>query len=237
VKSHAALEAETFDATADGYDAALQRGIAISGESKEYFARERVRWLSRRLAERAARPRTVLDFGCGDGTAAEHLLSIPGVQNLVGVDTSSRLLNIARARSDESRTRFEELEAAPYEPFADLAFCNGVFHHIQPSQRLEALGYINRALRPGGYFALWENNPWSPAARYVMSRIPFDRGAQMISPPAARQLLREAGFDVVKTDWLFIFPRMLRVLRPLEAHLVRAPLGAQYLVLCVKPAS
>jgi hypothetical protein len=26
-------------------------------------------------------------------------------------------------------------------------------------------------MRPGGVVALWENNPWNPATRYVMGRI------------------------------------------------------------------
>ena len=37
------------------------------------------------------------------------------------------------------------------------------------------------ALRPGGLFAFWENNPWNPGTRLVMSRIPFDRDAITLS--------------------------------------------------------
>ena len=105
-----------------------------------------------------------------------------------------------------------------YEPKGqvDIAFCNGVFHHIQPSERADAFDFVSKALRPGGLFAFWENNPWNPATRFVMSRIPFDRGAITISPPEARHLLRKAGFEIVRSDYLFFFPRILRWLRPLE---------------------
>jgi len=48
-------------------------------------------------------------------------------------------------------------------------------------------------------------------------------------------LLRAGGFDVLRTDFLFYFPRVLRLLRGLERLLVRLPLGAQYQVLCRKP--
>ena len=48
--------------------------------------------------------------------------------------------------------------------------------------------------------------------------------------------VRAQGFRVLRTDYLFIFPASLRVLRPLEAMARRAPLGAQYQVLCAKPA-
>jgi hypothetical protein len=67
-----------------------------------------------------------------------------------------------------------------------------------------------------------------------MSRIPFDRGAVTISAPGARHLLRQAGFQIVRTDHLFFFPRILRRLRPLEKRLAFVPLGAQYLVLARK---
>ena len=74
----------------------------------------------------------------------------------------------------------------------DLAYCNGVFHHIPPAQRAEALALVNRALRAGGLFSFWENSPWSLATRYVMSRCAFDRDAIMLTPPEARSLLRKS---------------------------------------------
>jgi SAM-dependent methyltransferase len=117
----------------------------------------------------------------------------------------------------------------------DLAFCNGVFHHIPPDKRAAALAYVYRSLRPGGLFAFWENNPWNPGTRYVMSRIPFDRDAITLTPAEARRLLRSGGFDILQTDFLFIFPRALRWLRGLEPLMSRLPLGAQYQVICRKP--
>jgi SAM-dependent methyltransferase len=115
-----------------------------------------------------------------------------------------------------------------------LAYCNGVFHHIESERRADALSYLHRSLSPGGYFAFWENNPWNPGTRLVMRRIPFDRDAQLLSPPAARTLLARAGFEILSTDFLFIFPRALAELRPLEAALSRVPAGGQYMVLARK---
>lgn len=68
-----------------------------------------------------------------------------------------------------------------------------------------------------------------------MSRIPFDRDAITLAAPEARRLLRAAGFDILRTDFLFIFPRMLRWSRGIEPLISRLPLGAQYQVLCRKP--
>ena len=39
-----------FDEFAEDYDKALEEGIAVSGEHKEYFAQGRVNWLGRCLA-------------------------------------------------------------------------------------------------------------------------------------------------------------------------------------------
>jgi SAM-dependent methyltransferase len=118
----------------------------------------------------------------------------------------------------------------------DLAFCNGVFHHIPPAERAGALRWIRRVLRPGGVFALWENNPWNPGTRYIMSRVPFDRDAITITPPEARAMLRQEGFELLRTDFLFVFPAFLRWLRPIERLLIAMPVGGQYLVLARKPA-
>jgi hypothetical protein len=57
-----------------------------------------------------------------------------------------------------------------------------------------------------------------------MSRIPFDRDAVPLSPPQARSLLRDGGFEVLQTSFAFIFPRMLSALRPLEPRVSCLPL-------------
>jgi len=117
----------------------------------------------------------------------------------------------------------------------DLAFCNGVFHHIPLSERADAVNHVLRSLKPGGIFALWENNPWNPGTRYVMSKIPFDRDAITLAPPNARKLLHDGGFEILQTDFQFFFPRPLCWFRGLEPLLAKIPLGAQYQVLARKP--
>jgi hypothetical protein len=67
-----------------------------------------------------------------------------------------------------------------------------------------------------------------------MSRCVFDRDAILLTPPEARALLRESGFQVLRTDFRFIFPRALRALRKFEDLVHRVPLGTQYQVLCRK---
>lgn len=67
-----------------------------------------------------------------------------------------------------------------------------------------------------------------------MSRCEFDRDAIMLTPPEARKLLRSGGFEILRTDFRFIFPRALRALRMIEDFVYRLPLGTQYQILCRK---
>lgn len=225
-----------FDSYARDYDCELNRGLALTGENKEYFARGRVAKIRAVLDYLGVSPRFLMDFGCGTGSTVPLLMDAWKGSSVIAVDPSAASLRVARAAHGNPRVRFEL--TSEYKPIADrdLVYCNGVFHHIPPAQRHAALDYISATLRPGGIFALCENNPWNPGTRYVMRRIPFDRDAIPLSPPEARRLLRAACFDIVRTDALFVFPHQLSWLRPMEPALTWLPIGGQYIVFCQKTA-
>jgi len=231
-------EAE-FDRYADEYDAALAQGLSVSGEDKNYFAQGRIAFLASCLPQAQNHgeepPRSVLDFGCGTGSATPFFFALLPIKSLLGVDVSARSLAVARRAFGGARAQFLLPGELPRSLAVDLAFCNGVFHHIPLGERAAAVETVYQALRPAGLFAFWENNPWNPGTRYVMDRCPFDGDAVTLTPPEARGLLRAGGFQVLRTDFLFLFPRRLCRLRPLEARVSRLPLGAQYQVLCRKP--
>jgi SAM-dependent methyltransferase len=177
---------------------------------------------------------SLLDFGCGDGATTPLLLQGLKAISAVGVDVSAKSLEIARKRHSCERIRYESIGEFQSPGQMDLAYCNGVFHHILPAQRTAALAMVHRALRGGGFFSFWENNPWSLATRYVMSRCAFDHDAILLSPLGARAMLRDGGFEILRTDFRFIFPRALRAFRKIEDIVFRAPLGTQYQILCRK---
>ena len=166
---------KTFDIYADDYDVALAHGISVSGEKKDYFAQRRIEWLRDCLKFVSAPVTTLMDFGCGTGSSARLFFDILGVENFVGTDQSPKSLEIAQREHESERAQFFLFDE--YQPCSqfDLVFCNGVFHHISPKDCAPAVEYILQSLRPGGWFAFWENNPWNPGTRYVMRRIPFDR--------------------------------------------------------------
>ncbi len=170
-----------FDVYADDYDVALARGISVSGEQKDYFAQRRIEWLRDCLQPLSAPVTRLMDFGCGTGSSSPLFFDLLGVEDFVGTDQSPKSLDVARRQHGSERAHFFLFDE--YQPRGqfDVVFCNGVFHHIPPLDRAPAIDYVLRSLRAGGLFAFWENNPWNPGTRYVMSRIPFDRDAITLS--------------------------------------------------------
>ena len=225
--------AAEFDRYADAYDGTLDRALSVTGDDSAHFARARVTWLRRRLARRKLRPRIVLDYGCGVGASTPHFFEVLGAERVIGVDVSERSLATATRTWGSDRAVFRSI-ADPITEEVDLAFTNGVFHHIPLADREDAVRFVQRTLRPGGVFAFWENNPWNPGTQLVMARCEFDKDAIKITPPSARRLLKSGGFHVLETTFCFIFPSALAALRPLEPLVATLPIGGQYLVLACK---
>lgn len=230
-----------FDDYVDDYEDACQQGLRLSGESSGYFvagrARHTAEWLRRQEVGDGPPICRVADFGCGAGHASPHLRGHFPRASIVGLDVSARSIDRANRLYAGAGFSFEVTSRFRPEGNCDLVYCNGVFHHIPPDERIRWFEFVRALLAPGGYFVFWENNPWNPGTRVVMRRIEFDRDAIPIAPPEARKLLNRAGFSVLGTRFHFYFPRLLAWLRFLEAFAVHVPLGAQYCVLARKPLS
>jgi SAM-dependent methyltransferase len=218
-----------FDAHAHNYQEVLNRGLSVSGERGDFFLEGRVNWLKSRLDRLGVQVGKVLDYGCGTGGAAPVLRRILGARSVLGIDPSAAEIAVAR-RNHPQDTFCLTREFTPSADY-DLVYCNGVFHHIPLAQRREVVRNIHASLRPGGLFALWENNPWNPGTRWIMSRIPFDRDAITLTGPETCRMLRVGGFEIMQHDFLFVFPKAFRALRGLEPYLAVLPIGAQYLAL------
>ena len=227
------MSEELFDLS-EQYDEMLRMGVSLSGEDPAYFMRGRIDDLAARLPS-GWKANRILDFGCGTGESSAYLAAkFPGAC-VVGVDTSASAVGLAEKRHGTDHIQFSPMEQLPNEPPFQLCYVNGVFHHIEPLRRLEAVQSVFNALSLGGYFALFENNPWNLGTRMVMSRIPFDRDAQTLSYLATQKLVKAGGFRLANASrFLFYFPRSLGMLRGLETFLREVPLGAQYYVLGVK---
>jgi SAM-dependent methyltransferase len=222
---------QLFDRAAE-YEAMLNQGIGLSGEGQEFFITGRIHDMRSQVPPR---PRRILDFGCGTGKSCAQLAdAFPG-STVVGADLSEEALKHAKTSFGSNRVLFVNIADLPQTERYDLCYINGVFHHILPNERQETLTMLRELLSPGGHLALFENNPWNPGTRMVMRRIPFDRDAIPLSYLETRRRVKEAGFQVHGTRFLFYMPKALAPLRFIEPLFVSVPLGAQYYVLASAP--
>lgn len=223
-----------FDKSAHEYETLFQPWLRIAGASREYFARSRLSWLSYVLREQDITPKRVMDFGCGTGMSLSLLANILSAEQVIGLDPSEE--SLAVARESIGSKPWQLATPANYLPQQDLdvVFCNGVFHHIPETEQAAAINYVYRCLRPGGLFAMWENNPWNPIHAFAMKHSEIDENAVPLPPPASRRLIRSESFELIRTDYLFFFPGYFSWLHPLEKWLIKVPLGAQYQVLARK---
>jgi SAM-dependent methyltransferase len=226
---------EEFDHLADNYEQNISPWMRITGESIEFYAQSRIKWVAKELKKRDCMPHGILDFGCGVGLATPFLLEEFGSDcTVIGVDVSLDSLKVATSNYASRNVSFQSLDSYVPNQQVDLIYCNGVFHHIPLNERGRAIQFIHDSLRPGGFFALWENNPWNPIVKYNMSHAEIDRNAIPIIPPNAKNNVLTSGFELLMLRYCFVFPKFLKFLRFLEAPLSQIPIGAQYVLLSRK---
>lgn len=221
-----------FDAHAADYTDTVQRAIAASGESVQFFADLKVELMARSLG--AVEPDQILDFGCGIGNTTRSLAARFAGATVTGFDVSPESIAVARRMSEERggpRYTACQGDALPFgDAVFDAAFTSCVFHHISPADRLHWARELRRVLEPGAPLFLFEHNPWNPLTVRVVKSIPFDEGVVLLRPGDTTRLLEAAGFSASKPRYYFFFPAGLCALRPLERWLRRIPMGAQYYV-------
>lgn len=193
-----AEEADRFDTSVGGYREAFRAAAAVPAGA------------------------LVLDVGCGAGQTTRDAVR-DGAASALGVDLSSRMIELARDRARQeglpgARFRQADAQVHPFpEASVDLAISRtGTMFFGDPAA---AFGNVARAVRPGGRFVqlVWgplQANEWLPAlaaaltaGRGLPMRPPDGPGPFSLSEPGRVQdLLAAAGF----TD--------------AQAELVRAPL-------------
>ncbi len=124
-------------ATEDGLRARASIYEAISGPDARELAFEAVR---------EAAPRRVLEVGCGWGEFAERLEADLGL-DVVAVDLSPRMVELARERGVDARTG--DVQDLPFEDASfDVAVANWMLYHVPDLER--GLSELARVLRQGG---------------------------------------------------------------------------------------
>jgi len=103
---------------------------------------------------RRARPRRVLELGCGDGVNAVFLAGRGCMVTAVDLSPTAVRMAEQKARAVGASVRVLEADLFelpdPPEPF-DLVFDRGTFHHVPIFRSREYVDLVARALVPGGH--------------------------------------------------------------------------------------
>jgi SAM-dependent methyltransferase len=222
--------ASEFDQYARDYEAMQKDPLRHSFSKDGTFFFER-KWLLIRsyLASqgRGLSSMSWLDIGCGKGELLR--LGRPEVASIAGCDVSTAMLDLCPDIPSRPMTAPERL------PFPDQSFdlltavC--VYHHVAPDGRAALTREAARVLRRDGVLAVIEHNPLNPATRLIVSRLPMDRNAILLSAKETRRLFDDAGLRNLDTAYFLYLPeKPFRMFPVLETALKRIPLGGQYAV-------
>ncbi|WP_308209427.1 class I SAM-dependent methyltransferase [Allokutzneria sp. A3M-2-11 16] len=155
---------------------------------------------------------TVLDIGCGSGQYTRDAARLAKNGSAVGVDLSTRMLDLARELAERegiSNATFLQADAQIH-PFTEGGFDVAISRHgaMFFGDAEAAFANIARALRPGGRLALLT---WQPAKRnewMTTFRTAFAAGREqppatpragsLTDPDLSRELLASAGFTEIE---------------------------------------
>jgi SAM-dependent methyltransferase len=174
----------------------------------------RLRWTRRvKMLRRHLRPgMSVLELGCGIGHFTREL-ACSGA-NIVAIDISPELLEIARANCSAPNVRYEIQNACALsypDAVFDSVVGSSVLHHLEIE---EALREIYRVLKPGGAICFTEPNMLNPQIA-IQKNVPWVKRKLGDSPDETaffrwplRRLLEVTGYREVRIDpFDFLHPK------------------------------
>lgn len=219
-----------FNNFTENYNDLLRQGTQFFTQDEMYFAQYKVQ-LARRII--GGEPARILEYGCGIGRNVSFLRQYFKSAEICGSDISAKSLDVARAENPGIYFWEEGDEASERSGF-DLVFVAGVFHHVPPAERADAVRKIHSRLNRGGSLVVFEHNPYNPVTRRIVNRCPYDKDAVLLAPREVRYHLEQAGLCVVKHAYALFLPPSLKMFSCLESRLGWLPLGGQYWVHATK---
>ena len=146
----------------------------------------------------------VLDLGCGTGTFALELARLRPESQVVGIDPDPRALGRARAKAARAGLRVHlDRGSAAALPHPDACFdrvlSTFVLHHLNASEKTQALREALRVLVPGGWLHVLDFGAASERRDGWLARL-LHRSEQLADHfgDGLSRLLQEAGFVDVR---------------------------------------
>ena len=154
----------------------------------------------------------VLEVGCGTGYFTRELARLGA--EVIAIDVSPELLEIAKANCSMSNVRYEIQDASALsysDAMFDSVVGSSVLHHLEIK---EALQEIYRVLKPGGAVYFTEPNMLNPQIA-MQKNVPWVKRKLGDSPDETaffrwplRRLLEQRGFHDVRIDpFDFLHPK------------------------------
>ena len=152
---------------------------------------------------------SVLDIGCGAGAASLPLAD--RAASLIGVDTDQRALNEFRTRAEAAGVKTVTIEGrwpdiADRAPIVDVAVCNHVAYNVP-----DLTAFALRLTEKTRSRVVMELTVVHPRAYLNELWLHFHKLARPTRPIAhdAEAVLREAGLEVHREDWMPSEPNTL----------------------------
>lgn len=206
----------------------MNRNTKESSHAYRAFMHDRIKKLVPDLIPQKC---TILDFGSGDGLLTHFMHNTFFNARIIGVDTDKLMVQEAANAFPTLSFMHTEQKNLPFadETF-DLVYAVDVFHHIEQSDHAWYVAELMRVLKRGGYFIMFEINPYNIFSYIRFKRDAHEKDNSMLTPFYAAQLLR--AFYGNLTVRYYYASRFLP--QWVKEHITWVPCGSIYSVLLRK---
>ncbi|MBZ4192493.1 class I SAM-dependent methyltransferase [Niabella beijingensis] len=148
---------------------------------------------------------TILDFGCGTGTASNELSAV--VKEIHAFDTSSRMIEIARSKTPKKRVTY--IHSTIFDnrlktDFYDAVLGFYILHLLEDPQ--PAVSKIYERLKPGGLFLsvtpCMGEKPFLARVFSLLGKLGMAPEMQPLKPAGLERLITAASFTIIESSLL-----------------------------------
>lgn len=239
--------ADWFASNSDSIDIASDYEAKVLKDHK-YYVKVKSLHLLRKAEELYGNTKNLIciDLGCGSAETTEYFQD--KFSHIFGCDYSSGMIEYAAKKNLKNATfKLCQSEKLPFDADSiDIVLMYGLIHHIDTGEKIvQTFNEVNRVLKKGGMVAVYDFNPLNPLSRYLVKTCSVDAGVnldgykKLLFPTTFFSweliaILKSAGFEIAKHEYLLFFPKILSPLVFLERFLAKVPFGGMYSIIGIK---